>query len=194
MKTREELTGYFTELYKDNEFALKSMESKTTEELQTIYLRSVKREAAQNEILENGTITYTIDFDDNLNKEVEKFLWDNDMFTIYDGQFKYRNGNDGRLIGVPIQFIEELKKKFEVKMHRKKYILGRKDIQNLKVGDKVTVTLDGMFGAYENQGTVHSINEDEIIIRQYRSRSKGWTLEIGKEVSIERVKSFQKAS
>lgn len=194
MKTREELLNHFKVKYTDNNFILDVLESKTTEELQKIYETEIKREVMENEILDNGTVTYTIDFDHKLRKDVEKYMWDNNMFTMYDGKISYRCSNDGRLLGVPIKFIEELQKKFNLKLSRKMYILGKKDIQNFKVGDKISITTSGIFGNSMNQGTVYEVDEDTITVRKYRSRTKGYTLSVGDECNIEKIDKFQKVS
>ncbi len=188
------IMNYFEEKYGDNEFVMDFLKKKDPSELKQDYTRSIRRDKKENDILENGTITYTIDFDYNSRKDVEEYMWNNDMFTIYDGEIKYRNSNDGRLLGVPVEFINQLKKKFELKLSREMYILGRNDLKKLKVGDKVNIIADGIFGKSSDQGTVYSITEDEIVIRKYRSRTKGYTLKVGDECYIEKINKFQRVS
>lgn len=191
---RKMIIDYFEGKYGDNEFVMDSINKRDISELRQDYKRDIKRDKKENDILENGTTTYTIDFDYNSRKEVEEYMWENDMFTIYDGDIKYRNSNDGRLLGVPVEFIDQLKKKFELKLSREMYILGRNDLRKLKIGDKVKIITDGLFGKTSNQGTVYSITGDEVIVRKYRSKTVGYTLNVGDECYIEKVKVFQKVS
>lgn len=191
---RKVIMDYFEEKYRDNEYIISILKERNIDELREDYKRDIKRDKKENDILESGTITYTIDFNYNSRKDVEEYMWDNDMFTIYDGDIKYRNSNDGRLLGVPIEFIEQLKKKLELKLSREMYVLGRSDLKNLKIGDKVKITTSGLFGKTNDQGTVYSITGNEIIVRKYRSKTKGYTLNVGDECYIEKIKAFQKVS
>lgn len=188
------IMNYFEEKYGDSEFVMDILRKKDINELEQDYIRSIKRDKKENDILESGTITYTIDFDYNSRKDVEEYMWNNDMFTIFDGEIKYRNSNDGRLLGVPVEFINQLKKKFELKLSREMYILGRNDLKSLKVGDKVKITTSGIFGRSSDQGTIYGIKDDEIIVRKYRSKTKGYTLEVGDECYIEKIEKFEKVS
>lgn len=191
---KDELRNYYMEKYEGKEWILKSILEKTDEELQAIYEIEKTREENEKEILENGAVTHTISFDYELRKEVEKYMWDHGMFTMYDGDINYRCGSDGVLVGVPIQFIKELQKQFDLKLSREMYILGRKDINNFKVGDKVKIVTSGTFWDIEDQGTVHSINDDEIVVRKYRSRTKGYAFNVGDECKLEKINKFQKVA
>lgn len=191
---RKEIEQYFINKYNGDTFFIDALKSKNDSELKKVYDRSITRDNKENEILDNGTKTFTIDFDEKLNKEVEKYMWEHNLFTMFDGKIQYRCSNDGRLLGVPIQFIEDLQKEFDIKMSREMYILGRKDIQGLEVGDKVSVLTSGIFGNSLQQGTVYLIKDDEVVIRKYRSKTKGWTLNVGDECMIEKITKFQKAS
>lgn len=191
---RKTIMSYFEEKYGDNEFVMNVLKKKNTNELRQDYKKDIDRDKKENKILEKGTITYTIDFDYNSRKEIEEYMWDNNMFTMYDGEIRYRCSNDGRLLGVPLEFIEQLKKKFELKLSREMYILGRNDLKKIKIGDKVKITTSGLFGNTSDQGTACSVTENEIIIRKYRSKTKGYALNVGDECHIERIKTFQKVS
>jgi len=191
---RKELLSYFKNKYLGNEFVLNVIDTKTTDELISAYKETIKREEKESEMLENGTVTYTIDFNYNLRKDVEKYMLDHNMFTMFDGKISYRCGNDGRLLGVPIQFIEELQKKFELKMLRKMHILGRQGIRSLQEGDKVSILMNDIFGNSIDQGTICKIDSDMVTVKKYRSRSKGYVLNVGDECSIKKIKNFQKVS
>ena len=191
---KKTIMDYFNKKYGDNEFIMDILKKKDTNELMQDYEKSIDRDKKENVILEKGTITYTIDFDYNSRKEVEKYMWDNNMFTMFNGEIKYRNSNDGRLLGVPVEFINQLKKKFELKLSREMYILGRNDLKSFKVGDKVEITTSGIFGMSSDQGTIYDIKDDEIIVRKYRSKTKGYTLEVGDECYIEKIEKFEKVS
>lgn len=196
MLNREKLISYFKEKYKDNSMILNVLNEKTTEELQKIYNIEKQRKENKNWILENGTITYTIDFDEKLNKEIERFMWDHGMFTVFKAKINYRCTNDGRLTGVPVKFIEELENNFNIEFVRSRemYILGKKDIERFKIGDKVIILVDGILGNMETQGTIYDITDQEITIRKYRSKSKGYTFSVGDEVKIKKINKFRKVS
>lgn len=192
---RKKILEYYQKKYQGSRFLLDIIEDKSTEELEKAYKKDLIRDKKENSIIKNGTTTFTIDFDYKVRKEVEKFMWDNNMFTLFNGEIKYRNSSDGRLLGVPIEFIEELKKKFELKLSREVRILGKNELKNFKVGDKVTITIGDMFGGQINkQGTVYEVSEDEIIVRAYRSKTKGYTLTAGGEYSIRKINKFKTVS
>lgn len=186
------IMDYFEEKYGDNEFIMDTLKKKDMNELRLEYQRSVARDKKVKDILEQGTTTYTIDFDYNSREEIEKYMWDNNMFTMFNGEIQYRCSSDGRLLGVPVEFVEQLKKKFKLKLSREMRILGRNDLKKFKIGDKVRITTDGIFGKSRVQGTVYDIKDDEIIVRKYRSRTKGYILKVGDECYIEKIKKFQK--
>lgn len=189
---RKMIMDYFEEKYGDNEFIMDTLKKKDMNELRLEYQRSVARDKKVKDILEQGTTTYTIDFDYNSREEIEKYMWDNNMFTMFNGEIQYRCSSDGRLLGVPVEFVEQLKKKFKLKLSREMRILGRNDLKKFKIGDKVRITTDGIFGKSRVQGTVYDIKDDEIIVRKYRSRTKGYILKVGDECYIEKIKKFQK--
>lgn len=189
---RKMIMDYFEEKYGDNEFIMDTLRKKDMNELRLDYQRSVARDKKVKDILEQGTTTYTIDFDYNSREEIEKYMWDNNMFTMFNGEIQYRCSSDGRLLGVPVEFVEQLKKKFKLKLSREMRILGRNDLKKFKIGDKVRITTDGIFGKSRVQGTVYDIKDDEIIVRKYRSRTKGYILKVGDECYIEKIKKFQK--
>jgi hypothetical protein len=193
---REFLIKYFEEKYADNKFILETIKEKSTEELQKIYNVSQLREENEKEIVENGTVTYTIDFDENLSSDIQRFMWEHGMFTTYDGKFNYRCSNDGRLVSVPIKFILEIEKHFNITVSksREMYILGKKDIDSLNVGDKVLIIHDSILGKMKKQGTVIDKNENEIIVRKYKSRKAAYIFSAGEEIKIEKISKFQKAS
>lgn len=191
---KKTIMDYFEEKYKDNEFIMDLLKGKDITELKQDYKRSIKRDKKENSILENGTLTYTIDFDNSKRNEVKEYMMDNNMFTMFNGEINYNCGNDGRLLGVPIEFIEQLKRKFEIKLSREMYILGKNGLKEFKIGDRVEIVADGIFGKSSDQGTVYNIKEDKIVIRKYRSKTKGYTLKVGDECYINKIKKFKKVS
>lgn len=71
-------------------------------------------------------------------------------------------------------------------------ILGRDQLTNFTVGDKVKITFNNWFGKHNEQGTIHSIEDDEILIRKYRSKSKWLTFKVGEDCNIVKIKDFDK--
>ncbi len=202
MITRQEIEAYFTNLYKDSiifDHTMNVMKSKTDEELQKIYEISIRREKEENEILNNGTTTYRFSYETNQDeKEIIEYMQNNEMYTIEDGRINYRiRVGNYCIVGVPAHQLEQLKEHFG---NRIKYvdlertIVSRKMIHDLKEGDKVKLVLDGIFGLQTAQGTVFSIEDNQITIRQYRSKTKGYVLNVGQYGHIEKVKAFQKVS
>jgi|GEM_PF-5088692 len=203
MTIKSKIESYVKEKYSDYprliRNILKSLENKSDQELLDIYNRLKKRDDQEKQFLENGTTTFRINYDNlDVEKEIIEFMKNNEMFCLYDGQFDYqiRAGNYC-IVGVPIEFINKIKEKFKDKIKYidfERKILGYKDIEKLKVGDKVKIILNGIFGLTEAQGTVFSISDNEVIIRKYRSKTKGYTLKVGHEGFIEKIKKFQKTA
>lgn len=194
--TKQELINYFVEnhnygLMSKDQF-IKMLEEKTTEELQELHAIDIKRKQNENEVFENGTLAYMIDFKYDLRKNIEKYMWDQGMFTIYNGRANYGCSSDGRLYYVPIQFVNELSKHFEITTVNEMYILGRKDISNFSEGDKVKITTNGILGYSDRQGTVVNVEDDQILVRKYRSKKQGYALKIGQECFIEKISKFNK--
>lgn len=203
MTVKSKIEAYVKEKYSEHprliRNILQSLENKSDQELLETYNRFKRRDEQEKEILENGTITYRINYDSlEDEKQIIEYMKNNEMFCLYDGQFDYqiRVGNYC-IVGVPLEFLNQIQEKFNNSIkyidHERK-ILGRKDIKNLKVGDKVKVTLDGIFGLSEAQGTVFSISENEIVVRKYKSKTQGYVLKVGHTGSIEKIKKFQKTA
>jgi hypothetical protein len=203
MTVKSEIEAYVKEKYSEHprliRNILQSLENKSDQELLETYNRLKRRDEQEKEILENGTITYRINYDSlEDEKQIIEYMKNNEMFCLYDGQFDYqiRVGNYC-IVGVPLEFLSQIQEKFNNSIkfidHERK-ILGRKDIRNLKVGDKVKVILDGIFGLSEAQGTVFSISENEVVVRKYKSKTQGYVLKVGHTGSIEKIKKFQKTA
>ncbi|WP_299831339.1 hypothetical protein [uncultured Metabacillus sp.] len=197
MTTKNEIINYFTEKYSDNEFILDAISKSTEEQLQEKYQLSLYRDQEENNILENGTYTYRLSYETKEDEEaILNYMRDNKMYTFdEDGlNFRIRVGNYC-IVGVPEKFINKLKENFNIThMDLKRKIIGKKDIEGLKVGDKVKVYIDGIFGLSSDQGTIYEINENEVIVRKYRSRTKGYTIQIGHIGEIEKVSKFTKTA
>ncbi len=81
----------------------------------------------------------------------------------------------------------------KARVDMERYILEEEDINGLKVGDRVTLELMGIFaGAYREKGTVVYFENENwpepncryVFIRKYHSQTKGWRLKAGDEAGI----------
>lgn len=88
------------------------------------------------------------------------------------------------LPGVPIDVAEEMTVKYGLHIDNIRNILDREDIENVNVGDRVTVELCSDFGYFRSKGTVIKKDNAEIVVKKYRSRTKGWYIRVGDEGSI----------
>lgn len=197
MKTREELISYFTEKYKDNQFIEPDFDSKETELLQEAYAHDIFIKEEEEKILMNGLTTYRISYDTlETQNEIVEYMKENKMYT-YDEDGLTNNVRIGNycIVHVPEYFVDELKKKFRERItytDLKSQWLGTNDFKNLKVGDKVKLTVNGMFGNSICQGTVYAIDESSITVRKYRSKTQGYVLNAGEQGKIEKIATFMK--
>jgi len=191
---RKQIEQFFIKKYDGDEHIIDAMSKKSDDELISLYNINMLREENEKEIEENGSVTYIIDFDENESEQVEKFMWNNGMFSIRDGRFNYRCSNDGRLVNVPEKFIKELEKHFKVKRSKESYVLGENDLNNFKEGDKVSILVYGIFGASKDQGTICNVDDDSITIRKYRNKKQGYVFSIGEEVVINKLSKFIKSA
>ena len=66
-----------------------------------------------------------------------------------------------------------------------RHYIGKKELENLKVGDKVKINKASDFGFSVNcKGTVYKIEENTVTIKKYRSKTKGWIIKTGEEGNI----------
>jgi len=83
------------------------------------------------------------------------------------------------MVGLPYDKAIEYANKYDLKVDLNKTIIQKFDIDGLKVGDKIQYTVDSMFGDILNKGTVYSIEGNALIVRLYKSKTKGHVLRVG---------------
>lgn len=83
------------------------------------------------------------------------------------------------MVGLPYDKAVEYAEKYGLIVDLIKNIVQKSDIEFLKVGDKVQYVTDSMFGDVLSKGTVHSISENSVTVRLYRSKTKGNILKVG---------------
>lgn len=114
-------------------------------------------------------------------ERIEKYLNENnlmnDNFSI--GNFCIN--------GVLADIAEEIKNKFAAThIDNQKEILESDDIKNFQIGDKVKVFFENAWAQIsEDKGTVYSIEENSITIKKYRSKTKGYVLQVGNVGKLE---------
>jgi len=196
--TRIDMLNYL--IKPDMEWLRESLEKKSYSELKNIYDRHIIADEIIKDIIENGITTYRISYkaDKEIQKEIVDYIKQNNMYCFYDGRIDW-NIHIGNycIVGIAEKFITELKNKFGdiiYSVDLKRTTLSKKDISGLKEGDKVNIISENMFGGYSgNQGTVFKIEDNEITIRAYRSKTKGYRLRIGEPGSIEKISKFKTA-
>lgn len=204
MKTRKELVDYFTLRYQKNGFFSdpeieQMLAEKATEELQVTYNYNLKVSREKQSILENGLTTYELIF--NMYKQAKicknkllTFLHSIEAYSYEDNEIKFFHSKRGAdsIRRIPKKFIQKIENEFpDLKTKKDSTIIGKNDISSFNVGDKVLLQFNNWYGGSTEKGTVHAINDNEIIIRKYRSRSTGWTFAAGDECNIEKINSFQ---
>lgn len=71
-------------------------------------------------------------------------------------------------------------------------ILTQESIKDLIKGDKVKIILLDAHGEeVSKQGTFHSIENNEVLIKQYGKSKKVWVMELNKLGRIEKIKKFE---
>ena len=83
------------------------------------------------------------------------------------------------MYGLPYEKAVEYAEKYELSIDMIKPILQNSDIDSVQVGDKVQYKTDSIFGLILNKGTIYAKTENTVIIRLYRSKTKGHTLKAG---------------
>lgn len=145
-----------------------------------------------------------------LNNKIVKLSWVdhnmeyNEFNEIAENVTTYLNNNNIELSshfrignfcinGIPENAAIEIKNKFNAThIDEPQTLLTSNDIETLTIGDKVSIELNGMFGASENKGTVYAIEGNTVTIKKYRSKTQGWTLEAGQIATI--TKGWKKES
>lgn len=196
--TREEMLDYLIP-EEDNWLRIEA-EKKSDAELLIIYNREVTTRNIIQDIIENGITTFRIfyDADREIQASIVNFMKENEMYCFYNGKIEW-NIHIGNycIVGIPEKFIPTLQEKFgeTIKgIDLKRSTLSKKDIAGLKEGDKVRVVMENAFaGMSANQGTIYKITENEVTVRIYRSKTKGFRLRIGEAGSIEKIAKFNVA-
>lgn len=178
---------YLLTLKKYQGFLKDFIEKAPDEEITEIY----ENEKLTQETLYKGINIYRVNFyNDNIQKELMYFIKKNNLKEFY-----YNNIRQGGYLGnYCLPYIIEkdalkIKEEFKdnVKLDLKRHILGKNEIKNLQVGDKVTINAPNFIGGVSSsKGTIYSIDDTKVTVRKYRSKSKGWRLRYGEEGSIKR--------
>lgn len=88
------------------------------------------------------------------------------------------------LPNIPYEKAVEYANKYNLTVDLIKNIIQKSDIENLKIGDKVSYTVYGLFGSGLSKGTIVNKNENSITVRLYRSKTKGNVIRVGQEGEI----------
>jgi len=196
---RQQLIEYFTLQYKERGFFTdkeieKIIQKKSTEEMLRAYHIEQLRKENKNKIYKKSFKAYKISFSEDDNKEITRYMINNGMFKIYRNEISYNLRADHILYYVPEVFVNELEKQFNIKRLDCINILGRDQLYNFNEGNKVKITLNNWYSGTLEQGTIHSIKDDEIMVRKYRSRSKGFIFKVGEECNMVKIEAFNKVS
>lgn len=194
---KNEILEYFNNKYINDDFIINTIKQTPDNELVEIYEKDLMRSKEEKEVFENGLTTYRLNYETKEDEiQIVKYMKENNMYCFDDGILNYRiRVGNYCIVGVPEKFLNELQEKFNIKwVDLKREVIGKKDIENLKVGDKVKIYTDGIFGLSVDQGTIYEINESEIIVRKYKSKTKGYIIEVGQYGSIEKISKFSKVA
>jgi len=151
-----------------------------------------KHEDINNDIKLNGCNVVRISFySDEAKNAIKDYITKNNIPVIREGEvnagwyfgncclcfLKIKDANN---------LIEALKNHKIVKDLTKHY-LGKNEVKDFKIGDKVYCYAENFFGGIsKNKGTIYNITDKNITIRKYRSKNKGWKLDFGKIGKIEK--------
>jgi len=181
MKTIDEIKKEYAEKYR---LELSDYQAKIAQ----------KHEVIDNDIKLNGCDVVRISFySDEAKKAIKEYITNNEIPVIRDGKV-----NAGWYFGNYClcflrikdadRLIEVLKDHKIVKDLTRHYI-GKNDVKDFKIGDKVYCYAENFFGGIsQSKGTVYNITDNNITIRKYRSKSKGWILNFGDVGKIEKRK------
>jgi len=184
----------------ENKWLRIEVEKLSDNELIVIYNKEVTTNNIIKDIIENGITTYRIIYETEreIQANIVKFMKENKMYCFYDGKVNW-NIHIGNycIVGIPEKFIPILQEKFGeiIKgVDLKRSTLSRKDITGLKEGDKVKISMENSFaGISRDQGTICKLTDNEVTVRMYRSKTKGYRLRIGEACSIQKISKFTKS-
>ena len=196
--TRNEMLDYLVP--KEDNWLRVAAEKNSDAELLVIYNKEIKTRNIIKGIIENGITTYRISYgsEGEIQSSIVNFMKENEMYCFYDGKVNWSiHIGNYCIVGIPEEFIPILQEKFGeiIKgVDLKRSTLSRKDITGLKEGDKVKVTTENAFaGISRDQGTIYKITDNEVTVRMYRSKTKGYRLRVGEAGSIEKISKFNVA-
>lgn len=201
--TNLEIYAYLTNKHANDQYALNSINQKTPEELRKIYNQVIYRDTEEQQVLEEGITTYRINYRKEDERDIRAFMLVNNMYTYYDdtycsfhSKFDYNcSPGNNCIVGVPEKFLTSIQTFFGdriLKVDLKTEHVGLKHLQDFKVGDKVRLHLNSIFGVSLTQGTVFETSEGLVVVRGYRSKRKGYKIYVGTAVKIEKIDKFDK--
>jgi len=169
------------------EYMQNILKEKSEEEINRIYENEILTQKIKKEGINLVRVNY---YDKETEKELQEFIKENNL-----KQYKDHNISKATYHGnfcLPY-IIEEhaikIKEKFndKVRLDLKRHILGSKEVENINVGEKVIINAPNFIGGTSaSKGTVYAKDDKKVTIRKYRSKTKGWHLEYGKEGSIKK--------
>ena len=151
-----------------------------------------KHETINADIKLNGCdVTRVSFYSDEAKKAIKEYITNNDIPVIRDGKVNvgWYFGNYCVCflrIADADKLIEDLKEHKIVKdLHR--HYIGKNELQGFNIGDKVYCYAENFFGGIsQSKGTIYNITDNQVTIRKYRSKNKGWILNFGNVGKIER--------
>lgn len=114
----------------------------------------------------------------SINKDIKDNrikVYNTDLETF--GEF--RGWGNYCLPNIPYVKALEYAEKYNLVVDLEKEIIQPEHFEGLEVGNKVSYSIDSMFGMNVCKGTVHAKTDSSITVRLYRSRTKGNTLKVG---------------
>jgi len=151
-----------------------------------------KQDTINADIKLNGCDVTRISFySDEAKKVIKEYITNNDIPVIRDGKVNAGWGFGNYCICFlrikdADKLIENLKEYKIVKdLHR--HYIGKNEVKDFKIGDKVYCYAENFFGGIaQSKGTIYNITDNQVTIRKYRSKTKGWILNFGDVGKIEK--------
>jgi len=81
--------------------------------------------------------------------------------------------------------VAKLAQSMETQLDMHRFVIEPEDVDGLKPGDKVQVQITNFIAMQvKDKGTVVRVGEDFVVVRKYRSKTKGWNIQVGDETGI----------
>jgi len=151
------------------------------------------------DIHNNGVTTYRLNYHDkDLEKRIIEYMRKNNMYLFYDNRIETIHTGNYCIVGIPLNFVEGLKLHFKEELLNddmyfdlERKTISKANLKGFKVGDKIRFSGENMLGGitYQN-GTIYSIENDNILVRLYKSKTKGYRVKVGGVGNIERINKF----